>query len=42
MLIPVSHVNPGIRKYQQFYASFCTIIQDEPDHTAIELNFDHG
>ena len=41
MLVPILNVNPGKRKYQQFSASFCTLIQDEPDHTTIELNFDH-
>ena len=31
MLVPVLNVNPGIRNYVDFSASFCTIIQEDPD-----------
>ena len=30
-----------MRKHQQFSASFCTLIQDDPDNTEVELNFYH-
>ena len=42
MLVPVLNINPGIRKYQQFSASFCTLIQDESDSNKVELTFDHN
>ena len=42
MLVPVLQVNPEIIKYKNVSASFCTMIQDEPNHATIELNFDHG
>ena len=41
MLVPVFNVNLGIKKHQQLCSSFCTLIQNEPDNTAFELNVDH-
>ena len=42
MLAPILNINPGIRKHQQFSASFCTLIQDESESNKIELTFNHN
>ena len=41
MLVPDLSVNLGIITYKQFLESFFTLIQDDPDHTAVELNFEY-
>ena len=41
MLVPVLNVKPGIRNYQYFSASFCTIIQDQQDESEDHLTLDY-
>ena len=41
MLVPVLNVNPGIRNYQDFSASFCSIIQDQHDNNKSHLTLDY-
>ena len=42
MLVPVLNVNPGICNYEDFSASFCTVIQDDLDepNPQMTLNYD--
>ena len=41
MLVPVLNVNPGIRNYEDFSASFCTIIQDDLDEPNPQMTLDY-
>ena len=40
MIVPVLNANPVIFNYQDFLASFCTIIQDQHDYSEAHLNLD--
>ena len=41
ILVPALNVNPGIRNYQYFSASFFSIIQDQHDNNEAHLTLDY-